>query len=241
MAEEADLRSVRLTPPRPATAEVELENVFVGVRRPLLGQGTTYPWKYLCLLSTTWPDRPATLGTGWLISAQTVITAGHNLFRPGHPGVVCASVRVALGYDGSAPPLVTSSGADLRIAGGWQQGDSRADVGAVRLSFPLGAPFGPDFLEPIVTPPDPVACTVAGYPKDLVPFGLYCDSGTTRRNADGLLEHHISTEDGESGAPLLWQDGDRYRALGVHVWGDPTHNLALPFSEAVVATLRSWA
>jgi glutamyl endopeptidase len=220
--------------PEPGT-----ENVFAGIRQPLLGQGRDDPWKYLCLLQTSWPSGPVTVGTGWLISGNTVVTAGHNIFRPGPDPMACSGVRVAFGFDGSAPPVATAMAAQLKVSKGWHTGDARADCGAIRLSQTLPALFGPDFLEPVETP-DIVACSIAGYPTDLFPFGLYVDRGEARRTADGFVEHRISTEGGESGAPLLMFQGNRPVVVGMHLWGDPVRNLAMLLSPSAVSTLRSW-
>ena len=59
------------TPP-PAT-----EDVIGADNRTIVPDTTLYPWRVMCSLLITAADNSTWVGTGWFISARTLITAGH--------------------------------------------------------------------------------------------------------------------------------------------------------------------
>ena len=62
-------------------AASQMREVIIGTdNRVRINPTTSYPWRAICALKITAANGTKWIGTGWLISPRTVITAGHCVY-----------------------------------------------------------------------------------------------------------------------------------------------------------------
>jgi glutamyl endopeptidase len=167
--------------------------------------------------------------TGWMISSNTLATAGHCV-HPGGGGTSryypASQFRVYPGYDGSgAGPYGSCTVRRTHSVVGWSTNGNRDfDYGAMRLNCTIGfqtgafgyyAPTQSTLLgQPIVT---------AGYPGDK-PRTQWTSSDIIRSVSSFRVFYRADTVGGQSGSPV-WNEGlnatftSGVYAFAVHAYG----------------------
>jgi glutamyl endopeptidase len=69
-----------------------------------------------------------------------------------------------------------------------------------------------------------VLVNIAGYPYDKAYGTLWYSGGRLYRLAPTRVAYHIDTEGGQSGAPLIYKQGNRRIVLAMHTQGDNTRD-----------------
>lgn len=167
--------------------------------------------------------------TGFMISNNTVATAGHCVHSGGSSGSWYnrANLKVFAGRDGSSSPYGSCTVRRLHSVTGWTQSRSRDhDYGAMRLNCTIGSQVGWFGLygksswlnEPAI---------VSGYPGDK-PKSQWLSADKIRWSTDRLLLYRADTIGGHSGSPI-WSDRDGNSstgtwAYGIHTFGDTANN-----------------
>lgn len=206
----------------------------------------TYPWRVHCSLLITAADNTNWIGTGWFISPNVLITAGHCVYIngsdvPGQNGWV-SRIRVIPGRNGSTKPFGEATSTHFYSVRGWtENGDPEYDYGAIVLGSDLGAQTG--WLGFGVYGDDDLRSTVAnisGYPGDK-PSGTQwyaarrIDSVSPRK-----VRYDVDTAGGQSGAAVYRiKDGKRY-AVAVHAYGGSRVNSGTRINQAVFDNIRQW-
>ncbi|KAF9741765.1 glutamyl endopeptidase [Paraphaeosphaeria minitans] len=172
------------------------------------------------------------IGTGWLISEDRVVTAGHCAFNSDPNGGPLAEAKVYIGYRGrkalTAPGVemrtVTSVVTTSEFVGGQRQ----RDMAIMELNEPFNDVIPLSYQS---TPASGIAkLGVVGFPGDILgddkePGGrmyeMFLDTpwdlGTAGYN---MLEYKIDTFGGNSGSPVLISTNDgKYAAIGIHTYG----------------------
>ncbi len=233
-------------------AAAEQLEVIIGTDDRVRIRGTTQvPWRRICQLTINARNGQRFVGTGFLIGKRTVVTAGHCVYLHAAGGWP-ASIDVAPGRNGGAPPFGTVRATAYRSVVGWVNGKSRDhDYGAIILptSTPTvvqslgGFGFGawPDFqLQNKMV-------NLSGYPGDGGKLGPDRETGSQWWMARGIksvaarsFAYDIDTVGGQSGSPV-WtlQNGQRI-VLGIHTNGFALGNSATRITRPVYDNLLSW-
>ncbi|KAK0724125.1 trypsin-like cysteine/serine peptidase domain-containing protein, partial [Lasiosphaeris hirsuta] len=203
-------------------------------------------------------DKRWAIGTGYLVSPDTFITAGHCVFDRSSDGKNgfgrVKSMKCYIGYRGRASINEPDSDVQARTAvrtittSEWiKDGERRRDVAFVRIDEPFEGRFGVKSLRPFIFQDTPVQedgalLGVVGYPGDksldnengAEMFELFetVDYDLTKSDMD-MLEYRISTFKGQSGAPVIRRGftvptNGRNIVIGTHCYGGEGKNSASP-------------
>ncbi len=204
---------------------------------------TNYPWRAICALKITAANGRHYIGTGWLVSARTVITAGHCLYMHAAGGWV-RSIEVIPGQNDSQSPFGTFTGTNFRSTAGWVRSKNRNnDYGAIILpanSRP-GARTGyfgfgtrsDAFLRAS-------ALNLSGYPGDKGGRQQWFMAQRPTHVSPRVITYNIDTFGGQSGAPVwVLQNGRRY-GVGIHTNGHRSGNSATRIESNVYKNIAAW-
>ncbi|KAJ4314182.1 hypothetical protein N0V84_009018 [Fusarium piperis] len=175
------------------------------------------------------------MGTGWLVSPDLLVTAGHVVYDWSHRLGACTQMKCYIGYNGrdsvKSHQVQSRHGVDVVTTAEWVETDRNRtrDVAFVRLNRPFEGNLGTFRFE--TTPPsgDGINLGVVGYPGDRTlndEFGaqMYAEFASTKYDLDesprNLLDYQISAFGGQTGAPILRQDQGRLVPIGTHCYGD---------------------
>ncbi|MBK8255900.1 MAG: trypsin-like peptidase domain-containing protein [Polyangiaceae bacterium] len=223
--------------------EREPGKVFRKDDRQRVAEPVSPPYRHICALRIRAADGKDYVGTGFVISPRTVITAGHCLYVHAH-GSYAQHVTIIPALRGTRPgPYgeITSSSFDVHP--GWLNDQNEAfDFGAIFLS---GAGFTNCGAMGFASLSDTLLIkkelTVSGYPRD-------CENGTWpyqhARRVKQLHSHFVryqtDTWGGQSGSPV-WttHEGKRY-AVAIHTSGGPAFNQAVRIIKPIFEQLLTW-
>jgi len=205
-----------------------------------------YPWRAHCSLLIKAADNSNWIGTGWFISPNVLITAGHVVYIngsgvQGRDGWV-NQIRVIPGRDGANKPYGEAVSTKFYSVRGWtEQANPEYDYGAIVLDAPLGnrtgwfgfGVYGDSDLEN-------VTANISGYPGDK-------PSGTqwyAARRVDSVgprkVFYDIDTAGGQSGSAVYRiKRGARY-GIAVHAYGGAVVNSGTRINRAVYDNMKAW-
>ncbi len=207
------------------SAESSVETVIGNDRRTRF-YPTTFPNSAIGLITFN-QGIGSFICTGWLISADTVATAGHCV-HSGGPGVVFSTNVVFIpGKDGASNPFGSCTASTLFIDQTWVNTANEAfDFGAIRLNCTIGNTvgfFGFWFQGATLNKQHAL---ISGYPGDL--------GGTTQWGAFGAIKttqakqifYFNDTFGGMSGSPIYQPDRPGpicfgACSMGIHAYGIP--------------------
>lgn len=179
-------------------------------------------------------------GTGFFISPDTIVTAGHCLH--GRFGYI-RSAQVIAGRDGENWPYEPVTSTRFRVCAEWSRGRLAAfDYGVIRLSesnlgqrvghFDIAALSDAELLSSVLT--------TAGYPADIEPSTRqHVNSGPCDFVEPQRLGYSLDTWKGASGSPVWTQRDGRSVAVGIHNYGH-CPNRATRINARVLGDLQGW-
>jgi len=165
------------------------------------------PYYAVVHLTITFPSGMAT-ASGFLINANTVLTAGHNLFSPSHGGWA-REVIVRPGRNGDISPYNVRFNQTMWVGGSWHQNQSiDGDFGIIRLTqnasdvpsyFWLDVRSDLELVHRVIN--------ITGYPGDVAPNTMHRSTGSIT----SVTRHRIYTNAfgiwGLSGSPIYTMGG----------------------------------
>jgi len=202
--------------------------------RRVVANTQAVPHKAICKLLITTNSGRRISGTGYLVAANKLFTAGHCVYSHDHGGVI-RTVTVIPGMNGSTRPYGTftvNAAENLMSTVGWvKERSARFDMGAIKLPRNVGHR---DFITPQVT--DVSSAAVVGYPGSKS-SGLkqYTHSGSVRQR-NGQYSYLIDTSAGQSGGPVLTRSN---RAVGIHNKGG-ARNLGSDLYPEFINAVANW-
>jgi glutamyl endopeptidase len=224
------------------TAPLGQESTIGTDTRTLVSPTTGYPASATVLIAFS-----AGRCTGWLISANTVVTAGHCV-HPGGGGSYypTSSYRVFPGRNGTACPYGSCTARWLASVNGWTvDRNDEYDYGAIRLNCTIGNTTGwyGYFTAASLTG---LPTIVNGYPGDK-PLTQWRSADFVRLTDTRRVFHQNDTTGGESGAPVYYnRTGCGVCAMAVHTYGTyggppfSTNNHGTRITQEVFDNLTAW-
>ncbi|PPJ55373.1 hypothetical protein CBER1_08698 [Cercospora berteroae] len=212
------------------------ESVLDGDERTLVAEEHYAPggkYRGIIKLMIKYAQKPNSMahGTGWLIRPDLIATAGHNVYDWGHNAGQAIEIKCYAGWSGASR---INGSVEFRRASRvvtterWLQtrGSKPHDFALIQVEKPFTnvTPFS--FIE---TPPfqDNVRLGVVGYPAETRDengergakmFQMFLQTEwNLEKQPDTMLEYSIDTEGGQSGSPVLLENG--LVAIGAHVYG----------------------
>jgi V8-like Glu-specific endopeptidase len=197
-----------------------------------------FPWRCVCHLVITAQDDSHWVGTGWLASPRTLLTAGHCVYLHGNGGWA-KQIEVYPARNGDDLPYSYVS-TDLRSVSRWTEDkNAKFDYGAILLpeDTPVGY-FGyesrsdGELLHSLVN--------VYGYPADKQEGTLWGHYRQLGQVLPRTLVYNISTFGGQSGCPVFLKNGDDRVVVGIHNYGDVSGNSATRITDDVFDDIEAW-
>ena len=216
----------RILNAKPMSAPAGGESIIGPDNRFRINATTTYPHRAVVLITFDPPGLGTSRCTGWLISRNTVITAGHCLAAAGS-GTFYSRSTYRIFRAGTAP-LRHSAPARrpvLHSVVGWvNSGSELFDYGAIRLNCNVGAQtgwFGWWFQTASL---NGLFTRVSGYPGDK-PLTHWQSTDSVRGTQPRQIFYLNDTVGGNSGGPV-WQNRSSAAlfcqgvcAMGIHAYG----------------------
>ena len=218
--------------------------VILGVDDRVRVQNTSsYPWRAICALRIQAANGARYIGTGWMVSPRTVITAGHCVYLH-DAGGWARSIEVIPGMNDAARPFGSHVGTMLRSVAGWSQGKKREfDYGAIILP-PANRPGAQTGTFGLAVRDNAflrgAMLNLSGYPGDKGGAQQWFHAQRTKAVGDRVLTYEIDTVGGQSGSPVwVLQNGQRF-AVGVHTNGSNAGNSATRITKDMFDNLVNW-
>lgn len=214
------------------------DQAIIGTDNRIHIAGTTaWPYRAIVYIRAYFPKLAAGFyvqGTGTLVAADTVLTAGHVLYEAQYGGYA-DRVTVTPAYSQGTAPYGTATGVRLYTAPGYTAAPaSGSDFGVIKLNSPLGTKTGWMGLGVGVTVGEWL--TLSGYSGDL--NGTLDTMAGPVSAIDGTLGlYAMDSAPGASGSPV-------YDAAAkvhiVHAFGSPTANGGIIITPERSSLILGW-
>lgn len=210
-------------------------------------QESGYPYRAVGQLTFTQGGSNYTC-TGWLISPDTVATAGHCVHE-GPGGTWSTNVRFYPGRNGSSIPYGSCTAKRLNSVSGWtSSGSQEYDYGAVKLNCTVGNTTG--WLGRWWTTASQVNLPIAivGYPGDKPSSTQWGGAGRVEASETRKTRYFVDTAGGQSGAPVIQADGTGPGGcqgdcgIAIHAYGADSggRNSATRITQAANTNFQNW-
>ncbi|OQU98653.1 hypothetical protein CLAIMM_04405 [Cladophialophora immunda] len=175
------------------------------------------------------------IATGWLVSGDVVVTAGHCAYDYSRSLGRLIQAKAYVGYGSSS--VAFRYGKAVATTNGWinQEGSEPSDVSFIKLNSPFTSSDVGNFYNFAATPLEGKGAMlgVVGYPGDIMNvkgergatmFEMFKPTDYNLADSDQhMLQYQIDTYGGNSGSPVFGQR-DTFDVIGVHVLGGYSHN-----------------
>lgn len=207
-------------------APLRNRGIIDGESRELVGNTEMYPYSTIVQLSITFPNGVSTLGTGSMVSGDTVLTAAHCLYNASRGGWA-SSVVVMPGRQEWTLPFGRYSADEFYVLSSYLQPGNglNSDIGLVKLKEDIGGKTG--WLGMSAESLNENNYTLTGYPGDLGMYYMYTEERTIPSSdwtTEFYVHHNHDSFSGQSGSPLY--ETDSKRTVAVHSGSNDTSNFA---------------
>lgn len=197
---------------------------------------TAYPYRALALIAVG-----TSLCTGSLISADTILTAGHCVHTGGANGswMPIETITVYPGASGASFPYGKCTAKRSYTTTGWgEKGLANYDYGAIKLNCTIGNTTGwLGFAAPNNSVNLPAI--IAGYPGEKSRT-QWVSFDTIRQQTSEWLVYPNDTTAGMSGSAIWYDDSKGILAFGVHTYKFPKANRGKRINAAVFKNIKTW-
>ena len=214
---EAELAAMKIS--TMPTARIIQESILGFDTRYQINPPNTYPERAVALI--TYNNNSHC--TGWLVSKDTLVTAGHCVHGGGSNGLwgTLSAFKIYPGFSDGNAPYGFCTPKELYSSSGWiSSADSDSDIGIIKLDCEVGNSTG--YLSYFVANPvDNTAITINGYPGDKASGTQQWGSqGTVSNSTASKLYYDNDTIGGMSGSPVWVKNGETAWAIGIHTNGE---------------------
>ncbi len=189
----------------------------------------TYPQRAVALITYN----GATHCTGWLVSKDTLVTAGHCVHGGGSTGRwgTLSAFKIYPGFSDDYAPYGSCTPKEIYSSSGWiTVADTDSDIGIIKLDCEVGNSTG-YFSYFVADPVENVAITINGYPGDKAEgHQQWASTGTISHATAAKLYYDNDTTGGMSGSPIWVQNANGTAwSFGIHTNGE---SILLPNTNA---------
>jgi glutamyl endopeptidase len=211
-------------------------------------QESGYPCRAVGLLTFTQGGSGFTC-TAWLISADTLATAGHCVHSGGTGGVWSTNVVFYPGRNGATAPWGSCTAKRLSSVAGWtRNADENYDYGSVKLNCTVGNSTGWLGRWWTTSNQNNLPIAIVGYPGDKPGGTQWGGAGRIAASENRKTRYFVDTAGGQSGAPVIQADGtgpggcEGDCGIAIHAYGADGlgRNSATRITEAVNTNLQNW-
>ncbi|PPK85754.1 V8-like Glu-specific endopeptidase [Neolewinella xylanilytica] len=205
---------------------------------------TPFPYSAIVQLTIEAKNGRRYVGTGWLISPRTVITAGHCVYLHGAGGWP-KSIQVTPAMNNATKPFGSCQATAFRSVRGWVSGkESDYDYGAIILpqQYPFGRKVGmfkfASFTDQTLLSK---YVNICGYPGDKGGKTQWYHARRVSRLTNKRITYLIDTAGGQSGSPVFYRRDKTRVAVAIHTSGSMAGNSGTRINASVKANLERWA
>jgi V8-like Glu-specific endopeptidase len=201
---------------------------------------TSFPWRAQCKLYMRFPNGARYIGSGTLINAKYLLTAGHCVYSKSDGGWA-TQVEVVPGMSGSYKPYGSAYATRFRSYTGWTNYSSRDhDFALVTLDRNIGDSTGWLGYGTFSSLSNVVG-NIAGYPGDRDGGRrLYYHYDWVQAWSNYRVFYNIDTMPGQSGSGVYRRiNGGRY-VFAVHTNGSSSGNSGTRIDGAKYNSISSW-
>lgn len=207
---------------------------------------TSFPYRAVVKLSVKYPNSNSTYGcTGFMVSEDTVVTAGHCVYKHDEGGWA-DEITASPGRDGSSLPYGSFDWETVYTVNGWKDNeDPEYDYGAIELRGTPGNSTGWfGYRTTNVDSPEGLTVNVTGYPCDQPSGTMWTDSGEVLSVMTRQLGYDADTAGCQSGSPVYRNYSDTGQtAIAIHAYGasgSPLTNKGTRITQAVFDNISDW-
>ncbi len=161
--------------------------------------------------------------TGWMVSRDTLVTAGHCLYNRGS-GSWYSGLSFSPGRNAATTPFGSATAVrSVTDANYITSGDTRQDWGIVKLNRPIGDSTGWFGLRWQTASYNGSVNAVRGYPGDKAFGTMWTMSGPIKQSTGNGLCYEMDTIGGQSGSPVFGTSTNQ--AIAIHTMGTGGHGL----------------
>lgn len=213
--------------------EFSPEHIIGTDERKIVTNTTVSPYSSVVYLVMTFPNGKSYVGSGSMISSDTVLTAGHCLYKKSLGGWA-TRVTVYPGNNGNIAPYGKSTGIKLLTVSGWMNSESSEhDIGAIKLDKKIGSSTG--WFGMTTNPGTNIALT--GYPGEKSGY-MYTQQGSVSELSTNNVYYKLDTTGGNSGSAVY---NPSKQVVAVHAYGAGTKNFGTRLNNEKYKIAYNWA
>jgi glutamyl endopeptidase len=222
----------------------EFAEVIIGAdNRVRINNTAVYPWRAICALKITAKNGKRFIGTGWLVSPRTVITAGHCVYMHDEGGWP-SRIEVIPGENDASRPYGSFTGTSFRSVKGWTNSKNRNyDYGAIILPANSRPGDRTGYFGYSVKNDSYLRSSVlnlSGYPGDKGGDQQWFMSLRAKATSARVITYDIDTVGGQSGSPVWVKIGNQRYCVGIHTNGHSSGNSATRIVKPVFDNIKKW-
>lgn len=213
-------------------SSINTRNIIGSDNRKIVNNTTVNPYRKVVSLLITFPNGKRYIGSGNMISKDTVLTAGHCLYSK-NSGGWAKSIAVYAGRNGNSAPYGVAYSKKLMTVKGWiNDTSSEHDIGAIKLDRDIGTTVGWFGLSTVMSGP----ITLSGYHGDLN-NRMGTETGNISSVSNNNVYYYLDSTGGSSGSGVY---NNNQEILAVHAYGSSSKNFGTRINIDKFSLIRSW-
>jgi len=233
----------------PMTAPIGTESIIGTDTRKMVSNTMKFPYRAVVLIVFDTSSGQSRC-TGWMISKNTLATAGHCVYDPGVGFYASSSYALYPAYTGSSAPYGSCGAKTLYTVKGWaNSGKDDYDYGAIKLDCKVGKKTGwfGFYWTKNNKKLKNKKVTITGFPGDK-PYTMWYSKNKTTTIQKRRVFYKNDTTGGMSGSAVYLKKDKKCNpcAMAVHAYGTygsppySNNNHGTRITKAVYKNLQKW-